>query len=174
MEKFFLHRIQKDNGTFGKGIEVHDNLYDAVRSFWGRMKTGYNNPQNPNITFVSCKITDESGGAFTPYNMTWLKESSEEENKFFLHHIRIDGETVTKSIDTYDTMDAAMVAYATALEYGYNNPRFPNVSFVSCEITDLLSGGMVLINETWIKPEPQPEPEPEIEPEPEPVPEGNE
>ena len=143
--KYYLHRIQKENGNFTKGIEVHDNLDDAIRSFWGRMKTGYNNAQFQNMTFVACKVTDSSGNTVAPYNATWLKENSEENNVFFLHSIRVDGETVTKAIDTYITQDGAMVAFATAMEYGYNNPRFPNVSLVSCEITDLLSGGLVLL-----------------------------
>lgn len=155
---YFLHRIQKDNGSFTKGIEVHENLNDAIRSFWGRMKTAYNNPQNPGMTFVSCKIIDGDGNAIEPYNMTWLKEP-EENNIFFLHHVRVDGNTVNKDIDVLNTQDAAMVSFATQMEYGYDNTRFPNVSFVSCEITDLLSGGLVLMNETWVKEEPEPEEE---------------
>lgn len=159
--KYFMHRIQRNDGTFSKGIEVHDNLDDAIRSFWGRIKLGYNNPQNPDMSFVSCKITDGSGNTIAPYNMTWLKETEQEENNiFFLHHIRKDGDTISKDIDVLDSLDAAMVAYATQMEYGYNNPRFANISLVSCEITDLLSGGMVLLDETWVKPE---EPEPEEE-----------
>lgn len=154
MGKYFLHRIQEDNGAFTKGIEVHENLDDAIRSFWGRVKTGYNNPQSPGMTFVSCKITDEAGAVLPKYNRTWLKQA--EPNVFFLHSIRVDGETTTKAIDVFDTQEAATVAFATAMEYGYNNPRFPNVSLVSCEITDVLSGGMVLEAETWIKPEPEP------------------
>lgn len=155
--RYFLHRIQKENGSFQKGIEVHESLNDAIRSFWGRMKTAFNNPQNPNMTFVSCKITDNSGAVIGRYNKTWLKEP--DDNVFFLHHIRIDGETVTKNIDIHETQDSAMVAYAAELEYGYDNPRFQNVSLVSCEITDLSSGGLVLENETWVKPEPETEPE---------------
>lgn len=152
---YFLHRIQKDNGSFTKGIEVHENLNDAIRSFWGRMKTAYNNPQNPGMTFVSCKIENENGAVIEPYNKTWLMEPAEN-NMFFLHHVRVDGETVSKDIDVLDTLDAAMVAFATQMEYGYDNPRFPNVSLVTCEITDLLSGGMVLENESWVKPEEEP------------------
>ena len=156
-EKFFLHRIQKESGAFTKGIEAHDNLDDAIRSFWGRVKTGYNNPDNPGMTFVSCKITDNNGGAYPAYNKTWIKAEEESANVFFLHSIRVEGNTVTKAIDAYDTIDAAMVAYASAMEYGYNNPRFPDVTFVSCEITDILSGGLVLSSDWWTKPEPEPE-----------------
>ena len=151
---YYLHRIQKENGTYTKGIEVHASLDDAIRSFWGRMKTAYNNPEKPNMTFVACKIVDENGNVVEDYNKTWLKEP--DENVFFLHSIRVDGETVTKNIDVYETQDAAMIAFAEAMEYGYNNTKFPNVTFVSCEITDLLSGGLVLASKTWIKPELEP------------------
>ena len=152
---YYLHRIQKENGEYTKGIEVHMSLDDAIRSFWGRIKTGYNNPDFPNMTFVACKITDENGNVVEDYNKTWLKEP--EENVFFLHSIQVDGETVNKGIDVHATQDAAMVAFAKAMEYGYNNSKFPNVSFVSCEITDLLSGGLVLASKTWVKPEPEQE-----------------
>ena len=155
--KYYLHRIQKENGTFTKGIEVHGDRNDAIRSFWGRMKSAYNAVSGMN--FVSCKITDNSGNTISPYNATWLKENSEENNVFFLHSIKVDGQDVTKAIDVHNTQNSAMVAFATAMEYGYNNPKFPNVSLVSCEITDLLSGGMVLFSETWQKPEPEPEQE---------------
>lgn len=57
------------------------------------------------------------------------------------------------------------------MEYGYGNTRYPNVKFVCCYITDLLSGGMVLQHEAWSKPQAEPEPEPTSEPEPEPEPE---
>lgn len=153
---YYLHRIQKENGTISKGIEVHENLNDAIRAYWGRVKLGYNNPQYPNMTFVSCKITDEKGGVIAPYNMTWLKEQ-EENNTFFLHHIRVNGETITKDIDILETQDAAMVAFATQMEYGYENPKFPDVSLVSCEITDMLSGGLVLMSGMWGKPVEEPE-----------------
>jgi len=151
MEKYYLHRIQEEGGAFTKGIEEHDALDDAIRAFWGRMKLGFNNPTKPDMTFVSCKICDGNGNVMRPYDMTWLKAAEGQGNVFFLHHIRRDGETLTKSIDAYETMDAAMVAFATAMEYGYNNPRFENVSMVSCKVTDLLSGGMILRDETWVK-----------------------
>jgi hypothetical protein len=79
-----------------------------------------------------------------------------ETNAFFLHNISVDGETTTKNIDVFETQEAAMVAFATAMEYGYNNPRFPNIKLVSCEITDIMSGGMVMEAETWVKPEEEP------------------
>lgn len=148
---YYLHRIQKDNGNYTKGIEVHENMEDAIRSFWGRMKTAYN--ASGTMTFVSCFVEDGNGNIVYPYAATWLKEGTETTNAFFLHSIRLDGETYTKGIDVYATQDEAQRMFATAMEYGYNNPRFENVSYVSCEITDLLSGGMVLARDAWKKPE---------------------
>lgn len=59
--KFFLHRIRKDNGTYNKGIEVHDTLNAAIQSFHAQMKMAYNNPSYPNTTYVSCMVTDGQG-----------------------------------------------------------------------------------------------------------------
>lgn len=156
MGKFFMHRIQKDNGTYTAGIEVHDTLDAAVLSFWGRMKTAYNNASNPTMQFVSCKVTDENGSVIGGYNLTWIRSGSEGENKYFLHHIRLDGETYNKGIDVSETFDAARSAFAAQMEYGYNNGKFPNVKMVSCEITN--SAGFVLqpFAETWTKPEEEP------------------
>ena len=161
MEIFFMHRIQETDGVFAKGIEIHNDLKSAIRSFWGRMKLAYN---ASSATYVSCKITDVNGNVIMPYDMTWQKEDYTE-NKFFFHHIRLDGETFSKDIDVCNTYDAACSAYAAAMEYGYDNPKFPNTKLVSCEITD--RSGLVLkpFAETWIKPEPEPEPEPEPTPE---------
>lgn len=154
-EKFFLHRIKKQEGAYNKGIEVHDTLDDAVRSYHGQMKLAYNG--NPDITFVQCFITDGAGQIVRPYAATWLKEP-EAENVYFLHYIRKDGETYTKNIDVCD-LDAASQSFHAQMEYGYDNTRFPNVSFVSCQVTDLLSGGMILVDETWNKAETEPEEE---------------
>lgn len=152
--KYFLHRIQRANGDFTKGIEVHETLDAAVLSFWGRMKLAYGKSEND---FVSCKITDETGAIVAPYDMTWLQEGEPQENKFFLHHIRKDGNSYDKDIDVLNS-EIAYGDFAAQMEYGYGNTRYPNVSFVSCYITDLLSGGMVLQHAAWVKPEPEPEP----------------
>ena len=154
VEKYFLHRIQQDNGTFTKGIEVHNTLDSAVLAFWGRMKCGYNSPNYPNLTFISCKITDGNGAVVAPYNLTWVK--GETDGTYFMHHIYLDGETFTKDIDICADFDAARTAYAAQMEYGYNNPRHPDVSFVSCEITDRNGDVMFPFCETWNKPEPEP------------------
>ena len=154
VEKFFLHRIQQDNGAFTKGIEVHNTVESAILAFWGRMKLGYNNPSYPNLTFISCKITDGSGNVISPYNLTWQK-NPEEENAFFMHHIRLDGETWSKDIDVCADFDSARSAFAAAMEYGYNNPVHANTTFVSCEITDRSGSVMLPFDETWNKPEPE-------------------
>ena len=155
--KYFLHRIQKEDGAFSKGIEVHDTLNAAVLSFWGRMKYGYDNPTKPGMTFVSCKVTDSNGNVVGKYDMTWLKEGAEEENVFFMHHIRKDGETFSKDIDVCESREEALRLLAAAMEYGYENSKYPNVTFDSCMITDLMSGGMVLFEDTWIKAEAEPD-----------------
>lgn len=149
---FFLHRIQKDGDNFTKGIEVHVTLNDAIRAFWGRMKTGYNDPEHPNMSYVACYISDDNGSIYQLYNKSWLKTDSEEpiENKIFLHSIRREGETYTKTIDVYDDMDAAQRDYAAAMEYGYNNPKFPEVNLVACEITDI-AGSKIICSDNWVK-----------------------
>ena len=155
MEKYFMHRIQEENGSYTKGIEVHDTLDSAVLSFWGRMKLAYGASA---VTFMSCKITDSNGNVIRPYDLTWLA-NPETENQYFLHHIRLDGETFTKDIDICASYDAACASYATQMEYGYNNPRHANVSFVSCEVVNKRGEVMLPFNGTWVKPEPEPEPE---------------
>ena len=149
IEQYFMHRIQEENGTYSKGIEVHDTLDSAVLSFWGRMKLAYG---ASGVTFMSCKITDGNGKVISPYDLTWLADP-EVENQYFLHHIRLDGETVTKDIDICESYDAACASYAAQMEYGYNNPRHPNVSFVSCEIDNKRGEVMQPFDGTWVKPE---------------------
>ena len=172
--KFFLHRIQEENGTFTKGVEVHDTLDSAVLSFWGRVKSAYNNPSFPEMEFVSCKITDSTGKTVLPYDMTWWKNPTDV-NTFFLHYIRKDGENYVKGIDALSSFDAARSGFAAAMEYGYNNSKFPDVSLVSCEVTDRSGLVMTPFAETWVKaeeePEPEPDPQPDPDPEPQPEPE---
>ena len=81
------------------------------------------------------------------------------ENLFFLHQIKRTNGTIEKGIVVKDTMDAAKQSYHAYLgAYAYGNNA--STDFVSCHITDLLSGGMVLMAETWLA---QPETEPEEE-----------
>ena len=148
---YLMSRIQRENGNFTTGFEVHDTLEAAQLSFWGRMKLAYGKSNND---FVSCKIIDENGEIVKPYDMTW-KAPGDEENRFFLHHIRKNGEVFDdKAIDNLDSLDLATGNLAALMEYGYSNPKFPNVSLVFCMITDLLSGGMVLNHAAWVKQEP--------------------
>lgn len=161
MEKFFLHRIQKENGNYSKGIEIHDTMDAAILSYWGRAKLAYG--KNPSITFMYLKITDGSGNVVAregrQYRMAWAAES-EKTNKFFLHHIRLEGETFSKDIDQpMDAIGPAYAEFASQMEYGYGNPRHADVSYVCCCITDMLSGGMDLDAGCWEKAvEPEPEP----------------
>jgi hypothetical protein len=147
MEKYFLHRIQKENGNISKGIEVHDTLDSAVLSYHGRMKLAYGG--NPAITFMSCKITDGNGNVLPEYNEAWKSEDGE--NTFFMHYIRLDGETFTKGIDVCASFDAAKASRHAQMEYGYSNPNHAIVSYVSCMITDM--SGTIMMPETWEKQE---------------------
>ena len=155
-EKYFLHRIQKENGVITKGIEVHNTKDAAILSFWGRMKTGYNNPNYPGMTFVHCMITDRDGIVLGAYDMAWKKAGATSEH-YFMHHIRLDGESFSKDIDVCEAFDAARCAFAAAMEYGYYNPNHQNVSFVSCVITDMGGAIMKPYDETWRIPDPEPD-----------------
>lgn len=69
-------------------------------------------------------------------------------NKFFLHQIKCTNGVYDKGIVVKDTLDAAKQGYHAYLgAYAYDHE--PNTDFVSCMITDQLSGGMVLMTETW-------------------------
>ena len=118
IEKYFFHRIKAEGSVFNKGIEVHDNLDSAIRAFYGYWTYAYNNPASPNVTFVSCRITDGSGAVVGKYDMTWLKDAGMA-NRFFMHYIRHDGGTFAKNIDIFDDFDAAKSA-------GMKEARRPN------------------------------------------------
>ena len=145
--KFFLHRIRKDGDTYNKGIEVHDSLDAAIQSFHSQMKLAYNNPSNPNTTFVSCMVTDGEDKVVDNYSETWAREPVSE---FFLHYIRRDGETYTKGIDVYDNYGDACRNFHMQMEYGYGNAKFPNISMVAAKITG--SSGWAHKSEHWTKP----------------------
>ena len=144
--KFFLHRIRKDGGSYTCGIEVHDTVDSAIQSFHSQMKMAYNNPSYPNMTYVSCMVTDEEDKIIPGYNETWNKEKVHD---FFVHYIRHDGDTYTKGIDVKSDYSDACRTYHTYLEYGHGNSRFPNVSFVSSKITN--SNGLAHKSESWTK-----------------------
>lgn len=144
--KFFLHRIRKDGGNYTTGIEVHDTLDSAIQSFHAQMKMAYSNPSYPNMTFVSCMVTDEQDKVVGKYNETW---SIENIHDFFVHSIRHDGETYTKGIEVQSEYGAACRSFHTQLEYGYGNTKFPNVTFVASKITG--SSGIIHKTESWTK-----------------------
>lgn len=146
--KFFLHRIRKDSGAYNKGIEVHDTLNSAIRSFHSQMKMAYNNPSYPNTTYVSCMITNGEDKVIAGYNETWKKENITD---FFVHYIRHDGATYTKDIDICDTYDDACRIFHTQLEYGYDNANFPDMTLVAAKITS--ENGWAHKSEHWIKEE---------------------
>ena len=86
-------------------------------------------------------------------------------NTFFLHQIKrtngiFDKGIVVKSGGTSEENFAAAKqgyhAYLGAYAYDHD----VNTDYVSCHITDM--SGVVLMTETWIKPEPEPEPESEV------------
>ena len=157
IEKYFFHRIKAEGEAFNKGIEVHDSLDSAIRAFYGYWTYAYNNPSSPNVTFVSCRVTDGSGAVVGKYDMTWLKETGMA-NKFFMHYIRHDGDNFAKNIDIFDDFDAAKGAFGAQMAYGYDNPNHANVDFVSCQITDTSGHTLEPYNDTWNRPEPEPEP----------------
>ena len=160
MDKYFLHRIQKEAGVYSDGIEVHDTLDSAKLAYLGREKLAYG---KTGITFMYLKVTDCSGAAVPGYRMAW-KAESEKENLYFVHHIRKNGETFEKDIDPpLESFDIAKADFAAQMEYGFNNPKHAGVSFVNCCITDIFSGGLDLREDTWEK---AVEPEPEVEPAP--------
>ena len=148
-EKYFMHRIKKDNGTYTKGIEVHDTLDSAIGSFHAYMKQGYGNPNFPDLIFISCKIKDIYGNVLPDYSDSWIK-TGEEITDYFLHHIKEDGGTFTKDIDISAEIDPAKASFHDYMAYGYNNSKFPNVNYVFCMITGRF--GDVEKKECWIKP----------------------
>ena len=144
--KFFLHRIRKDGDTYNTGIEVHDTLDAAIQSFHAQMKMAYNNPSYPNMTFISCMVTNEKDEVVGKYNETW---SIENIHDFFVHSIRHDGETYTKGIEVQPVYGTACRSFHTHLEYGYGNAKFPNVTFVASKITG--NSGIIHKTESWTK-----------------------
>lgn len=72
-------------------------------------------------------------------------------NTFFLHQIKRTNGTFDKGIVVKDTYEAALQsyhAYLGAYAYGQN----ADTDYVSCMITEKLSS-IVLMQESWVKPE---------------------
>lgn len=85
------------------------------------------------------------------------------ENKFFLHRIMYKDGAWDKGIEIHDTLNAAIQSYHARMAYGYDNPKFPDVDYVACTITDLYGNIVTPFKEHWIRPETTPEPTPETE-----------
>lgn len=82
------------------------------------------------------------------------------ENKFFMHRIKCENDVYDKGIEVKDSYEDAKQSFHAYLgAYAYGQASKPNVTMVSCMITDM--SGAKLLDETWRKPEPAPEPEPE-------------
>lgn len=146
--KFFLHRIRKDGDNFTCGVEVHDTRDSAIQSFHSQMKMGYNNPNYPTMTYVSCMVTDEDDKIIPGYSETW---NPEKVRVFFVHYIRHDGDNYVKGIDVKEDYGDACRTYHTYSEYGFGNSKYPNVSFIGNKITD--GNGLELKIEQWKKSE---------------------
>ena len=145
-DKFFLHRIRKDGDTYSAGIEVHDTLDAAIQSFHSQMKMAYNNPNYPNMKYVSCMVTDEQDNIVPSFNESWSNENIRD---FFVHYIRHDGNNYTKGIDVCADYSTACRSFHTQMEYGHGNSKFPNVTFVASKITS--SRGFAHKTESWEK-----------------------
>ena len=73
------------------------------------------------------------------------------EDKFFLHRIRKDGGNYTTGIEVHNSLDAAIQSFHSQMKMAYNNPSYPNTTYVSCMVTD--EGDKIVqgYNETWNK-----------------------
>jgi hypothetical protein len=74
--KYFMHRIKRANGTFDKGIEVHDTLESAKQSYHAYLGA-YSYGHDQNTDYVQCAITEMNGG--TIMVETWIKPEPEPE-----------------------------------------------------------------------------------------------
>ena len=58
---FFVHYIRHDGDSYTKGIDVKSDYASACRTYHTYLEYGYGNSRFPNISFVSSKITNNSG-----------------------------------------------------------------------------------------------------------------
>lgn len=72
--KYFTHRIKLEDGNWDKGVEIHDTLEKAKSSYHAYLGAyAYDNPKFPNVTFVSCMISDSYGNVLRDHQETWQK-----------------------------------------------------------------------------------------------------
>lgn len=80
MKKYFMHRIKAENDSFDKGIEVHDSFEKALSSYHAYLGAyAYDNPKQPNVTFVFCMISDMDG--MIHRNELWVRPEEEESSE---------------------------------------------------------------------------------------------
>ena len=72
--KFFLHQIKCTNGTYSKGIVVHDTL-DLAKQGYHAYLGAYAYYHEAVTDFVSCMVTDRSGTILL--EETWLASAAE-------------------------------------------------------------------------------------------------
>ena len=65
--KFFMHRIKRNNAQWDKGIEVHDT-YDAAKQSYHAYLGAYAYGHNEGTDFVQCIITDMIGAELMKEN----------------------------------------------------------------------------------------------------------
>lgn len=71
------------------------------------------------------------------------------ENKFFLHRIRKDGDNFTTGIEVHDTLDAAIQSFHSQMKMAYDNPSYPNMTYVSCMVGNEEDKVIPEYKETW-------------------------
>ena len=64
MEKYFLARIKHTNGTWEKGVEVHNTLDSARQSFHAYLGA-YGYGHDAGTDYVACYIMDIAGNVIT-------------------------------------------------------------------------------------------------------------
>ena len=72
--KFFLHQIKCTNGTYSKGIVVHDTL-DLAKQGYHAYLGAYAYYHEAGTDFVSCMVTDRAGTILL--EETWLASAAE-------------------------------------------------------------------------------------------------
>lgn len=72
VNKIFHHHIRLDNGVFSKAIDVYSSQDEAEHCFHAEMEYGYGNPNNANVSFQDCKVTERLSPVVL-MDETWVK-----------------------------------------------------------------------------------------------------
>ena len=72
---FFVHYIRHDGDSYTKGIDVKSDYASACRTYHTYLEYGYGNSRFPKISFVSSKITNNSG--LTHKSEYWVATETE-------------------------------------------------------------------------------------------------